>query len=117
MCSRCKEEKQTSEFNKKAEGFRPECRECSREASREGDRKATERNKKNILEMIGEYRCMECHIGHDNPSFFEWHHRIPREVAVGYKIADIIHHSWEKVRTELQFCVLLCPNCHKEKHI
>ena len=64
-----------------------------------------------------EYKGEKCEIcGYDkNISALEFHHLDPekKEFAVsieGYK------YSWEKNKQELDKCILVCSNCHRELH-
>jgi hypothetical protein len=45
----------------------------------------------------------------------EFHHPDPsnKEFAIS---VDGIFRTWEKVRKELESCVMLCANCHAEVH-
>ncbi len=44
----------------------------------------------------------------------EFHHINPEEKE--FKPADMARYSWKKVQKELDKCVLLCANCHREVH-
>jgi predicted HNH restriction endonuclease len=58
--------------------------------------------------------CRTC--GRSAPRvMFEFHHRIASEKAFGIS-EDGIMRSWPKVVAELQKCVMLCANCHREVH-
>ena len=48
-------------------------------------------------------------------SILEFHHLEPSEkdFSLGHKGYCI---AWEKVKLELDKCVLLCSNCHREVH-
>ncbi len=43
------------------------------------------------------------------------HHRNPKEKDFGLSVRGLTR-SWEKIRKELDKCVLLCSNCHAEVH-
>lgn len=49
------------------------------------------------------------------PALFEFHHWDAREKAFGISETGA-HHSWKKVDRELEKCVMLCANCHREVH-
>jgi len=44
----------------------------------------------------------------------EFHHRDPK--AKEYSWTQLRKFSWERVKTELDKCDLICSNCHKETH-
>lgn len=44
----------------------------------------------------------------------EWHHLNPNEKE--NTPSKLMGASWEKVKKELDKCVLLCANCHREVH-
>lgn len=44
----------------------------------------------------------------------EWHHLNPEEKD--NTPSKIMGRSWDKVKKELDKCVLLCSNCHREVH-
>lgn len=58
--------------------------------------------------------CADCGYS-SNPSVLEFHHTNPneKEFAIG---AGGITRSFEKVKIELDKCLLLCANCHREEH-
>ena len=45
---------------------------------------------------------------------YDFHHTDPLTKDKG--IGQIISLGWEKVKIELNKCVLLCANCHRETH-
>ena len=56
-------------------------------------------------------KCYEC--GYKKSSrALTFHHKDRREKE--FSISQIIDHGWEKVKTELDKCVLICFNCHME---
>lgn len=66
------------------------------------------------LKMI-EYKGGKCEIcGYNkNISALEFHHLNPEEKE--FTISDT-KHSWEDTQKELDKCILLCANCHREIH-
>lgn len=49
------------------------------------------------------------------PAAFDFHHPDPSKKEFAISV-DGIYRSWEKVRKELEICVMLCANCHAEIH-
>ncbi|MGH2451550.1 MAG: hypothetical protein ACRDGE_09825 [Candidatus Limnocylindria bacterium] len=49
------------------------------------------------------------------PAIFEFHHWDPHEKEFGIT-QDGVPRRWEKIVAELQKCVMLCANCHREVH-
>mgnify|MGYP005855513707 CR=1 FL=1 len=45
----------------------------------------------------------------------DFHHLDPQKKDFNLGIA-IIQWKWEKVKPELDKCILLCANCHRELH-
>lgn len=59
-------------------------------------------------------KCALC--GYDkNVYALDMHHIDPKEKD--FNIADTNkYHTWEELSTEMQKCILLCANCHREVH-
>lgn len=100
-----------TKFNtcKDGDGTRLRCGLCQTEA-------VTKRRRNLKLEAI-EYKggmCADCGYS-SNPSVLEFHHTDPseKEFAIG---SGGITRSFEKVKIELDKCLLLCANCHREEH-
>lgn len=56
--------------------------------------------------------CRIC--GYDKwPAAFDFHHIDSMEKD--FTISDVMT-SWERIKPELDKCVLLCANCHREVH-
>ncbi len=92
-----------------------------------------------VLENRGAYRCMKCraqgvldfrrrikaravahlggvclHCGFDgHPAAFDFHHRDPTQKDFMISSANA---GWERLKTELDKCDLLCANCHRVVH-
>lgn len=59
-------------------------------------------------------RCSVC--GYDKSlSALEFHHKDPKKKDRGIKLSSNTM-SWERMKRELDKCVLLCSNCHAEAH-
>lgn len=69
--------------------------------------------KRLAVEMMGG-KCSIC--GYDkNLASLDFHHKdsTTKEASIGNMVA---HHLWDKVKIELEKCVLLCRNCHSDAH-
>jgi len=78
--------------------------------------KAVRRRRKKVRVLAIEYKggkCSQCGYSKCDETL-EFHHRSGKKdfgiSSKGYT------RSWEKVRQELDKCVLLCANCHRELH-
>ncbi len=80
-------------------------------------RKAVTRRRKELRRKAREYKggkCMLC--GYDRcPDALEFHHTDPTKKDFGLSVKGLTR-SWEKIRTEIDKCVLVCANCHREIH-
>jgi len=85
------------------------CRKCVVEA--------VDRRRKKLKKMSVEYKGGKCErCGYDKYiGALDFHHIDPST-----KDSDISGKkqtaSWEKVKKELDKCILLCANCHREEH-
>lgn len=73
------------------------------------------RCRKYIAEYLATHACVGC--GCANPLVLDFHHRNPAEKF--RSIADII--GWglgfNRLKTEVEKCDVLCSNCHRIKHL
>jgi hypothetical protein len=78
---------------------------------------AVQKRRKRVREMALEFlggRCSRC--GYDRCiEALEIHHLDSAEKDFGISARGYTR-SWQKIRTELQKCELLCANCHREVH-
>jgi hypothetical protein len=63
-----------------------------------------------ILEYLQEHPCVNC--GESDPVVLEFHHVGEKEA----EIAVMVGRGWslEKIKAEVEKCVVLCGNCHKK---
>jgi len=73
--------------------------------------KRRQKLKKKAVELMGG-RCMVCGISR-HPCVFDFHHIDPRTKSFGISGSGITR-SWEAVYAELQKCIMVCANCHRE---
>ncbi len=125
-CSSCKEVKDLTEFNRKREGYQPNCRVCSKIKSKEFYRKnrkaniqkAAKHKKKimaenavKIIEVLSESACVDCgYRGHPAAMDFD-HVRGKKSRSVSAMLA----HSWANIEEEIAKCEIRCANCHRIK--
>jgi len=79
--------------------------------------KAVAKRRKKLKEMAIEYKGGKCIIcGYKKcVRALNMHHEDPSQKEFGLSSRGLTR-SWEKVRRELDKCVLLCSNCHHEVH-
>lgn len=75
-------------------------------------------NRRRKLKLLSiEYkggRCIKCGYN-KHPAALDFHHENPDEKD--FNIGKNGHTvSWEKLKKELNKCILLCANCHREEH-
>jgi hypothetical protein len=78
---------------------------------------AVQRRREGIKKMAVEYKGNSCEIcGYDKCiSALEFHHLDPTQKDFGISQNGITR-SWEKVKIELDKCIMVCSNCHREIH-
>jgi len=80
-------------------------------------KRAVAKRRKKLRTMAREYRGGKCIIcGYRRcQDALEFHHLDPRQKDFGLS-ADGLTRSWAKIKQELDKCVLICANCHREVH-
>ncbi len=79
--------------------------------------KAVAKRRNAIRAMAIKYlggRCLVCGY-HKCQASLDFHHLDEKSKSFGLS-QDGLTRSWEKTKLELQKCVLLCANCHRELH-
>ena len=85
------------------------CLKCQSEATQ----KRRDKVKLMAIEYKGE-KCCKC--GYDKcVDALEFHHLDPTQKDFGIASKGYTR-SWDKVKTELDKCILVCSNCHREIH-
>lgn len=61
-------------------------------------------------------KCIDCSLELEKSHYavFEFHHLDPK--LKDYDWTKLKLHSWSKIISELDKCVLLCANCHRMRH-
>jgi transposase len=110
FCSICND-KLTSEnayFRKNRKIYCPKCKNCTS--------KETKNIRKNSKEKAIEYKggcCNRCGYN-KNIATLEFHHLNPLEKEISP--SKLTNREWEVLREEIDKCILLCSNCHREEH-
>lgn len=125
QCSKCKANKESTEFFKNAntsDGLARQCKSCAKEYThRPGvmEKYATRGRLYYAKQaaLLAEYKnglsCTFC--GESEPPCLEFHHVDPTVKDFG--IAEMIgQYGWDKISSELKKCVCVCANCHRKIH-
>jgi hypothetical protein len=110
-CPRCKEIKPLPEFytRRNKEGSSVYCKPCTSNQTSERQRK--------LKELAVNYKggcCIKCGYNKYNGAL-EFHHLDPSKKD--FTIAHLNLHAFnEKIKKELDKCILVCSNCHREIH-
>ena len=128
-CTKCKEEKLLSNFNKnkgKKDGLNNICRVCSNERSRQYYNENTDEhklnirkrnkliifdNRKKLFEFYKSNSCVDC--GESDPIVLECDHKSDKEFEVSKMVAN--GYSWDRIQKEIDKCNVRCANCHRRK--
>lgn len=78
---------------------------------------ATQKRRDNVKEMAIEYKGGKCSICGYNKCIgaLEFHHLDPNKKDFGISSKGYTR-SWDTVKAELDKCILVCANCHREIH-
>ena len=109
-CPRCKQLLDLSEFYTRRKRKTPSvyCKTCSNDQVIERQQKL----KRLAVDYKGGH-CVRC--GYDRYiGSLEFHHLDPSKKE--FTLSHIRHTTFEKIKPELDKCLLLCSNCHREEH-
>lgn len=131
-CTKCKLEKPTSDFYKdsrQSTGIRPNCKECSKRASKEkynndpefkqrkldtaaAYQKGARRDMQiKVLTILKSTGCKDC--GETDPIVLDFDHIHDKFDGISRMIRN--HRSWALVELEIAKCEVRCSNCHRRK--
>jgi len=80
-------------------------------------KKAVATRRKKLKALAIEYKggkCLFCGYNKCN-DVLDFHHIISKEKEFGLSVRGLTR-SWNKIKKELDKCVLVCANCHRELH-
>jgi len=126
ICSKCKNEYPFTldYFGKhKVRGLDTYCKTCRKAttksnyyANKEKWNATTRRNKKLQRERINELKdsllCLKC--GENRNHLLDFHHIDPNQKD--FQISQGEQYGWEKIKQEIDKCIVLCSNCHRDFH-
>jgi 5-methylcytosine-specific restriction endonuclease McrA len=116
-CKKCLQNKELSEFYKHTQKgkngqvwdyYNSYCKFCRLEYS--ANRSVSV--KQQAIDYLGG-KCVDCGLV-DDPCVYDFHHLDPSKKDFSFGKRGGI--SLEKMKPELDKCVLLCSNCHRKKH-
>ena len=81
-------------------------------------RKAVIKRRKKLRRMAREYKGAKCALCGYNKcqEALDFHYIDPRKKDFGLSERGLTR-SWEKIKKEIDKCILLCANCHREVHV
>ena len=113
ICEICNKEYETNSFS------RIYCYECSGESTRKDNN--TRKHQKTILRRNMKLQAIKmlggkCSICGYNKCIdaLEFHHKDPKQKDFKIGAGNTI--SWKEYKSEVEKCILVCSNCHKEIH-
>lgn len=106
LCPKCKVAKNKTDFYKSTKGS-SYCKSCIVDS--------LEKRRKSVKQKAVDYlggKCSKC--GYNKCiAALEFHHLDPKEKDKNY---SVLKKNFDKLKPELDKCVLLCSNCHREEH-
>ncbi len=70
--------------------------------------------KRKLIKIAGG-QCCDCGYKR-NIAALEFHHIKPEEKSFGIDLRKCSNLQWDKLAEEVKKCVLICANCHRERH-
>ena len=124
VCSRCKIEKDESEFYSNSrikDGIDYYCKECRKTSSTNSLKTRNISTSEYLLnrwkenmKFVDSLKTECCKCGENRPWVIQFHHINPE--AKSFVVAACGTRSYETISKEISKCVCLCSNCHNEFH-
>jgi len=109
QCLSCNLSKPQEEFYKRGKKYMSHCKTCYQKNYTDISRK----NKQKAVDYLGG-KCSKCGYNKCNAAL-DFHHKNSSEKEYG--LSNLMKFTnFNKIKTELDKCVLLCANCHREEH-
>jgi 5-methylcytosine-specific restriction endonuclease McrA len=79
--------------------------------------KATNKRRRRLKKLMVDYKSGKCHFcGYANYiGALDFHHVDPKTKRFSLSM-DQMYRSWKITKKELDKCVIVCSNCHRELH-
>lgn len=117
ICTRCQGEfdKQKGFYKQRQVGPKGQVWDCTdsfcKNCRKEYTNQRREEVKLQIVEFLGG-KCAECGVI-DDPIVYDCHHLDPTKKDFSFGKVNLV---FEKLKSELEKCILLCSNCHRKHH-
>lgn len=93
--------------------YKAKCKTCSNLARKELKRDLIF----GYLSSINkEYKCEDCGDS-DSYGFLDFHHIESKDFEIGHKTVSSSQQFYSEVVPEVKKCILLCPSCHRRRHM
>lgn len=127
-CTKCKENKDPTNFPMKAGKRNTICKECKNAAQRAWYKANPEIQKKHVRKRSKEWVSFlrnyiwsvklsnPCKCGEQHPICLDFHHRDRRNKRIEVSLLVSRGCSLENLRKEIEKCDVLCRNCHAIYH-
>ena len=113
ICSKCGRELPLENFhwrNKEKGLRRADCKECHSNHMKQ----VYQKKKDTIQELKSQCKCAKC--GDDRGYILDYHHINPNEKETTIARMTSNCYTLDKVYNEIEKCIVLCANCHREFH-
>lgn len=128
FCTKCKIEKDESEFNFKNKSLgklSSNCKDCQKimkdnhyKNNRERYLKRNSERRISYIQWFSEFKLtLKCEVcGENHPATLDFHHEDPNEKEYGISVMIHNTHHKDRILEEISKCKVLCANCHRKVH-
>ena len=111
ICTQCGKDLPLTEYYSRGNGrLRSECKECHKNHVK----KMYQKRKNTVGEIKSSVGCAKC--GEKRPYILDFHHKDPSIKDAGIARMTSNKNKIEDIQKEIDKCVVLCSNCHREFH-
>lgn len=88
------------------------------ENNTDAEKARTSANKQKVKKLVDDYKStLSCQLcGENHPAVLQFHHVNPEEKDFDVSAATHSGVGFEKIKAEIDKCVVLCANCHFKEH-